>query len=317
MPQTLFIPDEVKDSISRHLYAGTARAVEGYLSGNEDEDTLTGDMGACLRIGTQRVKVENVEIGGNWTWSLTYHKLRGRGRRASESFVGADGLFELSIKWNEQNEQKKSILFQAKNAWIGSDKSLLQQSIKLSTWREAAFVLNYTPTDYEAFSIDEVLRTRASRSQIEDTVSLGSLLSRDFLDCLIGDTDLRYDAKSRKLIWRAANGEMVETKFSIPHRFSVTVKPPKRFTRQKSRYREIPNTEVSNFRMQANDENILSLKMDHTEKDLSRAKKRLAQVYHPDNYSKLDPLFQDIMNKRMQDINNSHDVLYSKLKRKP
>lgn len=238
MARTLFIPEEVKDSISRHLYTGSAKAVEGYVSANEDEDTLTGDLGACLRIGTQKVEVKNVEIGGTWTWSLTYYKFRGRGKGASESFIGADGILELSINWNSQNEQKKSLLFQAKNQWHATDRALFEQCIKLSTWREAAFVLNYAPLDYETFSIDEVVKAKGSHNEVAERISLPSFLSRHFLECLIGDTDLKYDAKSRRLIWRTSKGEMVETQFLVRHRLSINIKPPKRFTRQNSRYRE-------------------------------------------------------------------------------
>jgi hypothetical protein len=313
LARPLLIPDEVKKSITAHLSASMVRAVAGYLSANEDEDTLTGDLGASLRIGSQRVRVENVEIGGTWTWSLTYYKFRGRGPKASESFLGADGIFELSVKWNEENEDKKSVLFQAKNSWINSDRDLLEECIKLSTWREAAFVLNYTPDNYEAFSIDEVLRTRGRRSLTRDGTSLSTFLSGDFLDCLIGDMELRYDAKARKLIWRAVSGELVETKFTIPHRFAIKITPPKRYRTQPSRYREIPNADVHNYRMWANEEDVLSLKIDHSEKDLNRARKQLAQIYHPDNYSDLDSLYQEIMTKRMQRINESHDVLHAKI----
>src|SRR5688572_2170553 len=119
MRQTLFVPDEVKESISRHLYGASARAVEGYYSAHEDEDTLTGDLGATLRISNQRVVVNNPEVGGTWTWSLTYYKFRGRGKKANESVVGADAIFEVEVDWNERNKQKKCSLFQAKNQWKG------------------------------------------------------------------------------------------------------------------------------------------------------------------------------------------------------
>ena len=73
MRRHIFIPDAVKESISQHLYNGTAKAVNGYLSGHEDEDSLTGDLGASLRIGIQTVNVpEDQEVSGPWTWSITY-----------------------------------------------------------------------------------------------------------------------------------------------------------------------------------------------------------------------------------------------------
>ncbi len=316
MRRRLFIPDEVKDSISSHLYASTAKAIGGYLSGNEDEDTLTGDLGASLRISSQKVDVPaGQEVSGPWTWSITYYKFRGRGNKATENLLGADGIFELSVNWNVGNIEKKCLLFQAKNQWHNSDKSLLEQCIKLSTWREAAFILNYTPTDYEAFFIDDVIRAGGSRLQASQGVSLGAFLSRHFLECLIGDTDLKYDATSRRLSWRALNGEMVETGFSVRHRFSVNINPPKRNKRIKSGHREIPNNEVYGYRMQASEEDMLSLRPDYTEKDIKNARRKLAQAYHTDVNQNMDSLLQEILNRRMQEFNHARDVLYSKVKK--
>lgn len=316
MRRRLFIPDAVKDSISSHLHASHAKAVEGYLSGNEDEDTLTGDLGASVRIGNQRVYVpEGQEVSGTWTWSITYYKFRGRGNKATENYLGADGIFELSINWSAGQEQKKCLLFQAKNQWRDTDRSLLEQCVKLSTWREAAFLLNYSPINYEVFFIDDVIRAGGSRTQITESVSLGDFLSRFFLECLIGDTDLRYDATARKLRWIALNGEMVETKFSIGHRFSININPPKRDERTESGHREISNDEIYGYRMQASEEEILSLKPDYTEKDIKNARRKLAQIYHTDVNQGMGELFQEILKRRMQEINNARDVLYSKIKR--
>jgi hypothetical protein len=81
-------------------------------------------------------------------------------------------------------------------------------------------------------------------------------LSKHFLDCLIGDTDLRYDATTRKLIWKAMNGEIVETQFSLGHRFSINIKPPKRNIRRRRKHKEVTNKEIHNYRMQATEEEI-------------------------------------------------------------
>ncbi|HEV7857283.1 MAG TPA: hypothetical protein VGO91_01405 [Pyrinomonadaceae bacterium] len=164
MRGNLYIPEEVKESISSHPYASIAKAVEGYVSGSEEEDTLTGGLGENLRISNQKVDVPvGQEISGSWTWSITFHKFRGRGNNATENLLGADGIFELSVGRGDiqANTQKKCLLFQAKNQWQGSDKSLFEQCIKLSTWREASFVLNYIPTDYETLFIDDVIRAIA------------------------------------------------------------------------------------------------------------------------------------------------------------
>jgi hypothetical protein len=312
----LFIPDAVKESISQHLYASTAEAVNGYLSGHEDEDSLTGDLGASLRIGTQTVHIpEGQEVSGSWTWSITYYKFRGRGKKATEKVLGADGIFELAVNWGTQNNEKKCLLFQAKNQWQEKDQKLFEQCIKLSTWREAAFVLNYAPNNYEAFFIDDVIKAGGSRAPVSTGISLASFLSRHFLECLIGDTDLAYDAKSRTLSWRALNGEKVATKFSVGHRFSIKINPPKRRQRRKDESREIANDEVYGYRMQISEEDMLSLKPDYTEKDLKKARQKLAQIYHTDLNPGMDELYREIMNRRMQEMNNARDILYARVKR--
>jgi hypothetical protein len=314
----LFIPEEVKDSISTHLYTSTARAVEGYMSGNEDEDTLTGDLGATLRIGTQRVQVPPTrEVGGTWTWSITYYKFRGRGKGATENYLGADGILELSVQWNDRDDdEKKCLLFQAKNQWQGTDSSLLEQCMKLSTWREAAFVLNYSPTDFEAYLLDDVIRSGGTKSQSIQAISLGAFLSRHYLECLVGDTDLRYDASSRRLIWRAMRGEMVATPFSLRHRISININPPKRGDIRIKGSREIPNGEIYNYRMKATEEEILSLESNYTQRDVQLARRRLAQVYHTDVNPGMDALFEELKKKRMQEVNNAYDFVYAKTKNK-
>src|SRR5437660_420339 len=177
--EDLYIPEAVKASISRHLYLTTARAVDGYLSASEDEDVLTGSLGASLRANTQKVLVTQDEINGTWTWSIGYYKFRGRGKNATEKLTGADGIFELIVT-GPARSQKKSLLFQAKNNWT-NDIHLLEQSIKLSNWREAAFVLNYLPNQIEAYLLDDVVKSRGVKSEDVGSMPLADFLSRNFL----------------------------------------------------------------------------------------------------------------------------------------
>src|SRR5216684_2725852 len=147
----LFIPEEVKRSIRVHLQEAVPRAVEGYVSAHEDEDTLTGHLGANLRTGWHRVVIQDPESQNfrEWRWELTYYKFRGRGPGATEKVLGADGLFALDLTIGSRTEQK-TLLFQAKTADDAGGRPLLEQSIKLSTWREAAFVLVYSESDFRA-----------------------------------------------------------------------------------------------------------------------------------------------------------------------
>lgn len=66
MPRRLYIPKEVLESIKAHVDASIPKAVGGFMSANEDEDTMTGNFGACLRTGSHTVNVEKGEISGPW-----------------------------------------------------------------------------------------------------------------------------------------------------------------------------------------------------------------------------------------------------------
>lgn len=315
MRRRLYIPEEVTRAMADHIRAAVPKAVEGYWSANEDEDVLTGHLGACLRIGNQKVRVveKQTERPGDWTWSVDYYKFRGRGKDATEHILGADGLFELRLQLGYRTEVK-SLLFQAKKDW-SNDPDLVTQCIKLSTWREAAFVLNYTPEAFEAFSLDDVLRSRGTRPQDPHARALGDFLAGDFLECLVGDTDLSYDPKARKLIWRAMSGEIVATVFKVKHRIRANVKAPPS-SRHDRVDRHIPNSEIHNYRMGAKDEEILSLDSGHSERELKAARNSLALAYHPDQYNEGDDLLRQILKRRMQEINRAFERVYAHRKHK-
>ena len=67
--------------------------------------------------------------------------------------------------------------------------------------------------------------------------------------------------------------------------------------------------------MQVTEEDMLSLKPDYTESDLKKARRKLAQIYHTDLSPTMDELYREIMNRRMQEMNNARDILYSRVKR--
>jgi hypothetical protein len=310
MRRRLYIPEEVKESIIKHFTASLRKAVEGFYSAYEDEDSMTGHLGGLLRIRNQRVSVTQSELSGEWEWSIDYFKFRGRGTNATERLLGADGLFELKLNYNNRIETK-SLLFQSKLIWQ-RDPLLLSQSIKLSTWREAAFVLNYTPDSFQAFLLDDVIRAKGIFNDRLNKIPLDKFLGDFFLNCDVGDTDLTYDARSRKLIWRTRNGEIVGTKFSIPKRFRIKINAPQIGGKQRKVDREIPNDEIHNFRMDASDEEILSFTRPFPGKKTKSTYKDLALTYHPDRYNTLDDLERIIMQRRMQEVNDSYYSLKNK-----
>jgi len=315
MAGRLFIPQPVIRAIEEHLHDAVERAQEGFWSAHEDEDTLTGHLGALLRISNQRIFVEDVEIpAGTWTWGIDYHKFRGRGPKATESLVGADGIFEVKVR-SFGRVESKSLLFQAKTAG-SADRDLTIQCARLSTWREAACVVNYTPREISALPIDDVLRlSRGAATKLEG-VNLATFLAKRFLPCLIGNTSLTYNGRSRRLSWRAMSGEIVTTRFSLSSRFRFNIKAPAYKGRYHGDAREVHRDELANYRMSASPEEILGLPIDPTLKDLKRARRTLAPAYHVDGRVGLDLPEVQLLNRRMQEINAAYDQVHEKIKRR-
>ena len=203
MRRRVYIPEPVRTAIRAHVRERVEQSRGEFFSAAEDEDTLTGHLGARLQIPPQRVLLLEDELPGEWRWSITYKKFRGRGPKATETFLGADGIVELTVDSGFRIDQK-TLLFQSKIGETGGT-DLVRQALKLSTWREAAAVFSYTPDRFAAFTLDDVLEHRGRLPAASGT-SLGEFLADEFLECLVGDDELRYDAVRRELTWRASNG---------------------------------------------------------------------------------------------------------------
>jgi hypothetical protein len=307
----LYIPEPLQQAIAAHINEAVPRAIEGYLSAHEDEDTLTGHLGATLRTGTQTVFVQDQELGfGEWKWKIDYRKFRGRGPKAAESVLGADGLFELTLLRGTR-EETKSLLFQAKKEWK-VDTALFGQAVRLTTWREAAFILNYTPKDFEAIRLDDAVSSRGSRAAVTQAVSLSHFLTNEYLPCHIGDTDVRYDAVNHRLIWRTMNDEVVTAEFSVGSRIRLDIKAPKSRPITQSQPRVIYRNEIHNHRMKAKDEDVLGVSADALEKEKKQARNQLALTYHPDRFSSDDEYLKSILSRRTQEAN----AAYANLKKR-
>lgn len=302
MPRRLYIPKKVLDAIQAHLADAIQKSVKGFWSANEDEDTMTGHLGACLKTGTHTVEVDDAQINGTWRWFIDYAKFRGRGKGATENRIGADGIIELSLSWAGRTETK-AILFQSKLDWK-TDDALVKQAVLLSTWREASIVINYREKGFEALSIDSVLQSRGSRANAKDVLPLQEALNAYFLQCKIGNTDLSYDPRSRRLRWRAQSGITVAAQFSIPHRIRIHVQSPK--YKEKFDYEKlVPLSEIHAHRMQVEAEEVLMPLLTTRQALEKKQKQVLSMAYHPDRYGSLEQLFRDLVTRRMQEVNDA------------
>ena len=88
------IPKGVFGAIQNHLRNRIAHAEQGWEAGEEEEDTLTGDLGGSLRTGGW---IRSIQDDIPWHWRVTYKKFRGRGVNALESETGADGIFQIEV----------------------------------------------------------------------------------------------------------------------------------------------------------------------------------------------------------------------------
>jgi hypothetical protein len=224
--------------------------------------------------------------------------------------VGADGIFEVRIM-RGRIEQAKSVLFQAKKEWQ-RDPSLLKQAVRLTTWREAAFVMNYTPENIEAILLDDVIAARGNRTDVKHVLSLSSFLNDLFLSCSIGDTDLYYDAVWKRLTWRAMDDELVATDFFVKNRIRIGIQAPLSGRATLSRTKLINRSDIHSYRMKADDQDILGVSSNASENEKTKARNAIALAYHSDRVTLDEELLNDLLKRRVQEAN----VAYAHLKRK-
>lgn len=304
MRHPLYIPEPVRSDIRDHIDHGIAKAQSGFLSAHEDETSLIGALGESLRTETRTVVVvsRQTEYPGEWKWLINYTKFRGLGPNSTEKALGADGVFELNL-FSPFRTEKKSLLFQSKIK-NRNEGDLLEQSIKLSTWREAAFVLVFAEDKYSAIPIDAVIESRGKLRKIEG-IFLNKYLGTDFLNCTVGDDELNYDARKRQLRWRTHRDEIVAADFSVGHRISVEVNAPK--VRKSSPEIEdtLERNRIHESRMKADRAELLTFLGDTEVIDGRRRRRRPETIYHPDRFSGLDQSLIDILTRRTQEFNEA------------
>jgi hypothetical protein len=306
MPSRLYIPRQVIEAISSYIDAAIDQAQKEFWSANEDEDTLTGHLFARLKTGVHLVDVTQDEINGPWKWSIDYTKFRGRGKDAAESFLGADGIIELYLDRGYRHESK-GLLFQSKVDWT-SNRDLLEQAILLSTWREASIVINYTAAGFDAYPIDSILASKGVERNTKNKLPLKEALTKYFLECRVGSTDLSYDARARRLVWRDTNGVLVATQFRLSHRVRIEVQAPA-FKPKFNFDKLIKPNEIHHHRMDVHPEDVLTPMLTNEREPAKAVKRALSLAYHPDRYASLNQLFRDLMNRRMQEVNAASDEL--------
>jgi len=314
MKGDLYIPEEVKQDIQEYLSKKYLVALEKFYH-YETEDDLSAHLGGKFETEEdKKVLVTRDGVSDFWKWGINFVKFKDKAYGATEKKLGADGIFELIIG-NNSWRKRKSLLFQAKLNWE-NDPKLIGQAIKLTTWREAAFILNFTSNKFEAIDLDTILESQGKRSNIkENIITLDKYIGTTFLDCLVGNINLRYDAVSKKLVWETAKRdtkgkwiwETVATKFPVRHRTTIQITAPNTKYDQIKFDKEIKNSEIHDYRMYAKKEQMLSLNDDYNDAELKKAKASKLLIYHPDKFPNISKheeyeLLKQIINRRTQEI---------------
>ena len=287
------IPERVLEDIKTRLQGQIEKTLAEFESAEEDEDVLTGHLGANLTTHARQVWVSEGERTGYWTWSLKYRKFRGRGAGATEKKLGADGIFEVLLN-DSGRVQSKSMLFQSKMAGPGGARQLAEQCAKLSTWREAAAVFSYATSGFEAMTLDAVLGARGDLRNAKG-LPLDEFLANVFVKCVVGDTDLRYVSDHKMLTWIDNNSQRVATRFTVRHRFKIGVKAPGYPQSDLAGFNEILNDEIAKHRMRVNNRDLLGVDYNATTREIAAKQRQLMKIYHPDMWVNFSPQLREAM----------------------
>ncbi|MEK7833650.1 MAG: hypothetical protein AAB401_21365, partial [Acidobacteriota bacterium] len=191
------LPEQVYRDLSRHILRAGHKAEEGFPSGEEEEDSLTGDFLRAVR----RAWSKDIQINGSvWRWRVTTKKFRGRGELATESLIGADGIVQVEVTSPDSTVARKGLLFQAKKNWKHRSQELLAQVKKMESEAPGgSAVFDYASDAYRGFTAKAVLENDA-RPQIIGYRRLGEFLVDEFLECLVGRWDTYYDWDKKTLV---------------------------------------------------------------------------------------------------------------------
>lgn len=191
------LPPDVLTILSDRYVAGVANAEAGFDMHRADEDAVTGALGQSLAT-LHPLTVAG--LGMEYSITISYRKIRGRGKGAPEKRYGADGLFQLSVHHRGGRLLRvKGLPFQSKTMWRGVNKSLYGQVQTMQEMLRSGVVVDFSPTGYKACTIQAAIAARGSRPTLDRfglMRPLGQILGHDFLNCTVGSVGLHFDPNS-------------------------------------------------------------------------------------------------------------------------
>jgi hypothetical protein len=201
----LLLPDGLKVLIRDRYLAGVSDAQSKYPFSAADEDSLTGALGNTISMPHAVVFGDGQR---QYSYQVSYRKIRGRGPGAPEKQLGADGIFQIEVT-DERGRQTKGLPFQCKKGWRSTDSNLLKQARRMLETAGDGIVIDYRPDRFSACRAEDVVQNHANRKLIDRAGKarpLGQILGDEFLDCRIGRPGLFYDPTTER--WQ---GDMIRT----------------------------------------------------------------------------------------------------------
>lgn len=225
------MPRDVFTTLASRVRDSGNVAHRGYEDFREEEDSLTGDLGAQIRQATDGIRVTG-DGGREWIVRTRIKKFRGRGDGALEKPTGADGIVQVEVLDADGNlTAAKGMLFQSKKSRASlTDADLIEQVRRMQDLvPDASAVFEYSDGGYSAVSSRDFLRSVEAHShnkiqRVQGKKPLGDFLSDTFLACNVGVGGLYYDSHRRRLVAPdTAGGKIVS--YRLDYRFFITVTP--------------------------------------------------------------------------------------------
>lgn len=224
------IPAAVFAALTARVRDAGNAAHAGYEDCREEEDSLTGDLGAQIRDATNGIQMVDPLTDVEWMVQTRLKKFRGRGGGALEKLTGADGIIQVEVRNTAGHvASTKGMLFQAKkdNA-RPTDRDLVRQASAMEALVPgASAVFEYSEHQYSAVSTRDFLRAVQNRNKGNTFIEksgLGDFLADSFLACHVGLGGMSYDSQKHRLIAPdTAGGKVV--RYRVDQRFFITVTP--------------------------------------------------------------------------------------------
>jgi hypothetical protein len=215
------IPASVFDSIRTHLRVAAETAATGWEANQDEEDSLTGDLGRLLKTP----HTVHINLNGQvWRWRVEYKKFRGRGEGAFEGRTGADGIIQIEATLRGIT-LFKGILFQAKKATRFRAAEVREQITLIEKMAPGgSAVVLYDPAGYRAVKGTEFLNSEEGivGNAVKRMLPLGSFFD-DFLECKNGVRGMYYEAVRERLLLPSLDGEIRAVPLELRHRVKIEV----------------------------------------------------------------------------------------------